>query len=263
MLDLIDALRIIHPAIAVLLVFPLIGIVLYMAWQTRQRRLQTAIEGVKTKIPPTVGAEHVKIGKILAGSVVGLNLLGLTHPTIKYIVKNDLITKDIFQVFILALLFVATIGSLVLLYRASSKLWLAVFASLTGMGVILIGIQDLIFKREGFGAIFRRDNEWFISHFYSGMAATMLMIFSLAIIQDIYRDRTNMWRKVHTSLNSIALIFFLFQGWSGARDLLEIPLAWQEPFIYQCDYVKKTCGKPQANLPQNNLMLNQPISLNP
>jgi hypothetical protein len=259
MLDVIDALRILHPAIAVLFVFPLIGIVLHMAWQTRQRRLQTATEGVKTKIPPMVGAEHVKIGKILAGAVVGVNLLGMTHPSIKYIIKNDLVVKDLFQVVALALIFAATISSLVLLFRASTRLWLGIFATLTGMGVILIGIQDIIFKREGFGAIYRLDSLWYLSHFYSGMAATMLMIFSLAIIQDIYRDRSNAWRKVHSSMNSIALILFLFQGWSGARDLLEIPLSWQEPFIYQCDFTKKTCNKPQANLPS----ISQPVALNP
>jgi Protein of unknown function (DUF4079) len=257
MLDTIDFLKIIHPAIAVMIVFPLIGIVLHMAWQTRQRRLQSAA-GTKTKIPPVVGAEHVKIGKFLAGSVVGVSLLGMTHPSIKYILKNDLLNKDVFQVITLGLLFVVTVGSLVLLFRASTKIWLAVFASLTGMGVILIGFQDSLFKRQGYGAIFRRDDLWYLSHFYSGIIATLLMIFSLAIIQEIYRDRANVWRKVHSGLNSVALILFLFQGWSGARDLLEIPLSWQEPFVYSCDSVNKTCNKPQSSI----LGPNQPISLN-
>ncbi len=27
----------------------------------------------------------------------------------------------------------------------------------------------------------------------------------------------------------------------GVRDLLEIPLTWQEPFIYQCDFANQTC----------------------
>jgi hypothetical protein len=262
MLDLIDALRIFHPAIAVIMVFPLIGIVLHMAWQTRQRRLQSAA-GTKTKIPPVVGTEHVKIGKILAGAVVGISLLGMTHPSIKYILKHDLINKDGFQVVAIGLLFVVTVSSLVLLYRAATKIWLAVFATLTGMGVILIGFQDTLFKREGFGAIFRRDDLWYLSHFYSGIVATLLMIFSLAIIQEIYRDRTNVWRKVHTGLNSVALILFLFQGWSGARDLLEIPLSWQEPFIYGCDYANKTCNKPQSAIFNPDQAISFNLSQNP
>ena len=50
-LGLEDILRLVHPAIAVIFVFPLIGITVWMAWQTRQRRLQVAQLG-KSKIPP-------------------------------------------------------------------------------------------------------------------------------------------------------------------------------------------------------------------
>jgi len=238
-MELTDFLRLSHPAIAVTTIFPLIGIVLYMSWQTRQRRLH--VGETKSKIPPSVGLEHVKIGKILAGAVVGINLLGMLHPTIKYILKNDLVSKDLTQVLILALLYVAAIASLVFLYIARDRLWLGIFATLTGMAVILIGFQDNIFKRVGFGAIFRRDNEWMVSHFYSGMVATMLMIFSLAIIQDIYQDRKNRWRTVHIILNSVATLLFIAQGMTGARDLLEIPLSWQEPFVYGCNFDKKVC----------------------
>jgi multidrug transporter EmrE-like cation transporter len=240
MIDLADALRLIHPAIAVAVVFPLIGMTLHMAWQTRQRRLQT-VEGGKSKIPPVVGPEHLKLGRVLAGAVVGICLLGMTHPTIKYMIKENLWDKDKFQVISIVLLLIATIASFVFLYQAREKLWRGIFATLTGMGVVILGIQDIVFKRQGFGAIFRRDDEWFVSHFYSGMAATMLMIFSLAIIQDIYQDRSNRWRIVHTVLNSIALLLFLGQAMTGVRDLLEIPLGWQEPTIYGCDYVKKVC----------------------
>jgi hypothetical protein len=34
---------------------------------------------------------------------------------------------------------------------------------------------------------------------------------------------------------------------TGTRDLLEIPLSWQKPAIYKCDFQKQTCG---AILPQ-------------
>lgn len=242
MLDTIDFLRILHPAIAVMIVFPLIGIVLHMAWQTRQRRLQSAA-GMKTKIPPVVGSEHVKIGKILAAAVVGISLLGLLHPSVKYLIKKDSINQNLFEVLAVAAMFLLTIGSLVLLYRAASKLWIGLFATLTGMGVVLIGMQDSVFGRTGFGAIFRRDHEWYVSHFYSGILATLLMIFSLAIIQDIYRDRS--WRNAHTVINLVAVLLFVFQGLSGARDLLEIPLSWQEPFVFGCDFVNKTCNRPE------------------
>lgn len=39
-----DFLALLHPVLAVVLVFPLLGIVLNRAWLTRQRRLQVAGE---------------------------------------------------------------------------------------------------------------------------------------------------------------------------------------------------------------------------
>jgi Protein of unknown function (DUF4079) len=67
------------------------------------------------------------------------------------------------------------------------------------------------------------------------------MIFSAAIFPDIYQDRTNRWRNIHVVLNCFALLLFIGQGMTGTRDLLEIPLSWQEPFIYKCDFTKLTC----------------------
>ncbi|MGB3561273.1 MAG: DUF4079 domain-containing protein, partial [Geitlerinemataceae cyanobacterium] len=73
-----DILGLLHPAIAVMLVFPTLGMVVNMAWQTRQRRLKIA-SGSKSPIPPIVGREHVKIGQWLTGSVVGLTSIALAY----------------------------------------------------------------------------------------------------------------------------------------------------------------------------------------
>jgi Protein of unknown function (DUF4079) len=233
-MELADFLGLIHPAIAVFFVFPLIGMVVNFAWATRQRRLQTLDSG-KSKIPTVVGVEHRRLGNWLTGAVVGLALVGLSYPIGKNIIKNQLWNKEIFQVVFILLMFAATIASLVLLYRAKQALWRGVFATLTGAGLVILGCQD---------GVFRRTNEWYWSHYYFGIAAALLMIFSLAIVPDIYKDRSNRWRIVHTILNSIALLLFIGQGMTGTRDLLEIPLSWQEPYIYQCDFVKKACPTP-------------------
>ncbi|MEH2444537.1 MAG: DUF4079 domain-containing protein [Nostoc sp.] len=135
-MQLTDFLGLLHPVIAIIFVFPLIGTVVNFAWQTRQRRLQI-LAGSKSKIP---------------------------H--------------------------------------------------------------------------------------YIGITAALLMIFSLAIVQDIYQDKSNRWRIVHTILNCIALLLFIGQGMTGTRDLLEIPLSWQEPYIYQCDFAHKTCPTPNFQAPK-------------
>ena len=215
---------IIHPIVAVVIVFPLIGITANMAWQTRQRRIQSANK-VKSKIAPTVGREHVQIGRWLAGSVVGLSSIGLAHPLIfKNFVNKQLWQTNTFQAVFILLMYAATIASLVFLLRAKPRLWRAVFATLTGMGIVVLGFQD---------GVFRRDNEWYISHFYYGIAAVLLMVFSAAIVQEIYKDKSNTWRNAHIILNCLALLLFIGQGLTGARDLFEIGLYTPPPgFIF-------------------------------
>lgn len=231
----VDWLRLLHPAIAVILVFPLIGITSYFAWQTRQRRLMTEAKE-KSKIPAAVGIEHVQVGRWLAGAVVGLALIGLAYPIFKNIIRNNLWTEEPFQAAFIVLMFVATIACMALLYRAQAQLWRAVFAALTSAGLIILGCQD---------GVFRRGYEWQVSHYYYGMIAATLMIISVAILPEIYRSKS--WRRTHIILNSIALLFFLGQGITGTRDLLEIPLSWQESHIYQCDFANQTCPEPASD----------------
>lgn len=238
-----DIIGLIHPTLAVAFVFPLIGIVVNYAWQTRQRRLQ-AKENGKSKIPPNVGSEHVKLGRWLSNSVVGVALIGLAYPLFTKMAKNQVWTQDSFRAWFVVLMFAVTIGSLVILNRARTRLWRGIFATLTGMGLIILGSQPEIYRR---GEIFDFTNkqwfvgEWYISHYYYGITAAMLMIFSLAIIPDIYKDRTNRWRVAHIVLNCVAVLLFVGQGMTGTRDLLEIPLSWQAQHLDKCDFTSKAC----------------------
>jgi MFS family permease len=230
-MDLKDTLALLHPAIAIAFVFPLIGIVINRSWLTRQRRLQAA-NGEKSKIPPSVGSEHLAIGYWLSGSVVGVALLGMAFPIFSKMIERDILTKEPSRVAFVVILFIASTASMVFLYRATSKLWRGIFATLTGMGLIILGAQP---------EVFRRDKEWFFSHYYYGIAAALLMIFSMAIVQDIYQDRKNRWRTVHILLNILATLLFLGQSMTGARDLLSIPYSWQASYISKCDFTNKTC----------------------
>ena len=187
------------------------GIVTNFAWQTRQRRLE--IKKGKSKIPPVVGKEHVQVGRWLATSVVIVSLVALAYSILyKSFIKGKLWQKDNPQAILILLLFVATIASLVLLLRAKPKLWRGVFATMTGMGLVIIGEQE---------GVWRLADEWYWSHHYYGIAVSLLMILSIAIVNDIYRSLA--MRNLHIILNCLALLLFLGQGITGARDLLEIP----------------------------------------
>ncbi len=210
-----DLVSLIHPALAVILVFPIIGIVSNFAWQTRQRRLQIK-DSKKSKIPPVVGREHVKLGRWLATSVVGVNLIGLAYSIVykNFILSFKKDNLDTVQAILITLLFIATIASFIMLFRAQSKLWRGIFATLSGMGLIILGAQE---------GVWRLSDQWYWSHYYYGMGVSLLMIFSLAIVEDIYKDRSNRWRNAHIILNCFALLLFIGQGITGVRDLLEIP----------------------------------------
>ncbi len=229
-----DFIALIHPILAVVFVFPLIGMVVNFAWQTRQRRLETVSEG-KSQIPAVVGREHVNLGRWLTNAVVAITLIGLAYPIFNTILSKQVWSKNPSQVVFIVLMFAATIASLVFLYRARQQHWRAIFATLTGTGLVVLGCQD---------GVFRRTNEWYWSHYYIGITVALLMVFSLSIMEDIYKDRSNRWRYVHIILSCIALLLFLGQGLTGTRDLLEIPLSWQKPYIYKCNFVKKTCPEP-------------------
>ncbi len=230
-MELQDIFALLHPAIAIIVVFPLIGIVVNRALLTRQRRLQTK-EGQKSKIPPVVGTEHLTMGNWLSISVVGVALLGLFYPIVSKMLERDTLSKEPFRVFFVGAVFLLSIASFTLLFKAKVKLWRGIFATLTGMGLIILGWQP---------EIYHRHNEWFVSHYYYGITAALLMIFSVAIVQDIYQDKQNRWRVAHIIVNCFALLLFMGQGITGARDLLEIPLHWQQNYIKKCNSTNKTC----------------------
>jgi hypothetical protein len=229
MLDTPDLLRLLHPFMAVTIVMPLIGVAVYFAVQTRQRRL-AVVNKTKTSIAPVVGKEHVRVGQWLSGTVVALVLLGLAHPIFKTIGRDNAWSEDPFRVIFVVAMYALTIAALVFLYKSRTPLWRGIMATLTGTGLWLLGMQP---------GVWRRGFEWQLSHFYIGMTAAMLMIFALATLPEIYKSKR--WRLVHAALNTVAVLLFISQGITGVRDLLEIPLHWQEPTIFQCDFVKKTC----------------------
>ena len=72
------------------------------------------------------------------------------------------------------------------------------------------------------------------------------MLFSLAARPEILRDLR--LRRLHVTANVLAALLFVAQGITGTRDLLEIPLSWQKPTIYGCNFQLRTCP-PFAPLP--------------
>ena len=161
----------------------------------------------------------------------------MAYPIFSKFLKNDIFSKDSLRAFSVVAIFIATTASFTFLFKAKVKIWRNVFAALTSVGLIVLGAQP---------EVFRRDNEWFFSHYYYGIASAILMIISVAITQDIYKDKQNRWRNIHIILNCFALLLFVGQGMTGSRDLLSIPYTWQKEYLRQCDSKTRTCPKSTA-----------------
>lgn len=231
-MTLIDWLWILHPALMVVLTYPLLGAVLLLARRTRQRRLSD-----DKAIPASSGSEHRDLGRWLTLAVLAAVLLALlvvisTHSAGPFAGGSG-------RQVVLGLVALGATASFAALWRVKGALYRAVFALLCWIGLLGLGSQPEVWRVS--------DNPmsagFWQSHYWGGMGLVGLLLFSLAAQPEIQRQLT--WRRWHLLANGLALLIFLAQGISGSRDLLEIPLSWQKPFIYSCDPIQRTCPTPQ------------------
>ena len=224
----VDWLWILHPFLAVVLVYPLVGVVVRLAIQTRARRLQNQ------KLPVTVGRDHSDLGRWLAAAVVLLVLIALS---VVIGTKAPLVQFEggLARAIQLLLVLFGTIVSLLALWRCTRSGLRLAFSLITWAGVLGLGAQPEVWRISDnpFSSAFWQ------SHYWAGVGVTGLMLFSLGARPEILRDIRI--RRLHVTANVLAALLFLTQGLTGTRDLLEIPLSWQKSTIYRCDFNAKTC----------------------
>ena len=224
----LDWLWILHPALAVVVVYPLLGVVMRLAWQTRQRRV------AKQKHPPTVGRDHSDVGRWLAASVVWLVLIALAVSIASKVPLADF-AGGVTRAAQLLVVLLGTSASLIALWRCQAAVFRFSFSVLTFIGVLALGAQPEVWRVSD--DLF--SSGFWQSHYWSGVAVTGLMLLSLSARREITRDLRV--RRLHVTASILAAVLFLMQGVTGTRDLLEIPLSWQKPAVYGCDFVLQTC----------------------
>ena len=230
----VDWLWILHPFLAVVLVYPLVGVVVRLAIQTRARRLQNQ------KLPVTVGRDHSDLGRWLAAAVVLLVLVALS---VVIGTKAPLVQFEggLARAIQLLLVLFGTIVSLLALWRCTRPGMRLAFSLITWAGVLGLGAQPEVWRLS--------DNPltpaFWQSHYWAGVGVTGLMLFSLGARAEILRDIRI--RRLHVTANVLAALLFLTQGLTGTRDLLEIPLSWQKSTIYRCDFNAKSCPSLDPN----------------
>jgi len=237
----LDWLTILHPALAVVLIYPLIGMVVRLGIQARHRRLGDR------KLPATLGSEHTDLGRWLAAGVVIIVLIALVSAIVTHQPLSEL-RGGLPRGLQLLLVLLGTSISMVALWHATAKAMRLLFALLTWLGVISLGAQSEVWRVSDNPL----DPQFWQSHYWAGVAVTGLMLFSLGARPEILRQLG--WRRIHVAANLLAAVLFTIQGITGTRDLLEIPLSWQKSTLYQCDSKAMVCpplatkATPKANL---------------
>lgn len=224
----IDWLWILHPLLMVVIAYPLLGIVLYLARRTRLRRLG------RSRLPVSSGAEHTDLGRGLAVAVVAITLLALV-VVISTKAPLPQFAGGPGRLALLALVAVGTALALASLLRVRAAALRAVFALLTWVGMLGLGSQPEVWRLSDDPL----SPGFWQSHYWGGAGLIGLLLFSVAARPEIQRSLR--WRRLHLSANVLAALLFVTQAATGTRDLLEIPLSWQKPTIYACDPVGQTC----------------------
>jgi len=227
----VDWLLILHPTLAVVLIYPLIGMVARLGVQARQRRLGAS------KIAVTSGSEHTDLGRWLSAGVVMIVLIALTAAIISHQPPGGF-DGGLARGLQLMLVLISTSISLAALWRVSSKALRLLFALLTWIGVISLGAQPEVFRLSDNPF----DPQFWQSHYWSGVAVTGLMLFSLGARPEILRQLR--WRRTHVAANILAVVLFTVQGITGTRSLLELPLSWQKTLLNSCDWSALVCPAP-------------------
>ncbi len=226
----IDWFAVLHPVLVILFVYPVVGATVRLGLLARERRLKIHPQ------PPTVGVEHADHGRWLVSGVVVAVLIALTYSFIsKFIVPEPPFAGGAQRLTLLLVVVAGTALSLAALWKAKQPALRAAFTLLTWAGLLGLGSQPEIWRLS--------DNPFsgafWSSHYWSGVLLTGLLLFSFASRPEIFRSLR--MRRLHISANVLAAVLFAVMAITGTRDLLEIPLSWQKPAIYACDFTKRVC----------------------
>ncbi|WP_074456859.1 DUF4079 domain-containing protein [Candidatus Synechococcus spongiarum] len=227
-MEFADWLWILHPALAVAFIYPLIGVVMHLGGQTRHRRVD------HVKLTPTVARDHQDLGKWLTTGVVMIVLVAITVSILTKSFWSDP-GQQALRAYSLLLALAGTVVALLVLWRVRQRWQRILFALLTWAGVLGLGAQPEVWHVSDDPRTFA----FWTSHYWTGVGLVALMLFSMAIRPEVVRRLA--WRRVHLATVVVAAILFVVQGISGSKDLLEIPLGWQKPAIYQCDFNARRC----------------------
>ena len=225
-----DWVALVHPVLAALFIYPVVGATVRLGILVRERRL-----GI-TQQPPKVPAEHSDHGRWLASSVVVAVLVALLYSFgSRFHADPSAFAGGVGRLVLLLLVAAGALVSLLALWWARRPLWRAAFALLCWGALLGLGAQPEIWRLS--------DNPlssgFWASHYWAGVLLTGLMLATTAARPEIQRSLRS--RRLHVSAAVLMALLLAVQAITGTRDLLEMPLSWQKVAIMRCDFNAQRC----------------------
>ena len=236
----IDWFSLLHPVLVILFVYPVVGATIRLGILVREKRL-----GI-TQQPALVPREHADHGRWLTAGVVVAVLIALVYSLLsKAVEPGAAFAGGSARLGLLMVVAAGTLVALLALLKVKQPALRASFTLLIWAGLLGLGSQPEIWRLS--------DNPFspafWGSHYWSGVLLTGLLLFNLAARPEI--TRRPFWRRLHIASNLLVMVLLAVQAITGSRDLLEIPLSWQKPAIYRCDFQNRTCPEPAAAAPNS------------
>lgn len=227
----LDWFALLHPVLMVLFVYPVVGATVRLGILVREKRL-----GI-TKQPPKVPAEHSDHGRWVTSGVVVAVLIALLYSLLsKFLPDPAGFNGGAVRLAQLLLAAAGTLASLIALWRVRRPVWRGCFALLCWAGLLGIGSQSEIWRVS--------DNplsaSFWGSHYWAGSLLTGLLLWTTAARPEIQRSLR--LRRLHVTAALLMAILLAVLAITGTRDLLEIPLSWQKPTIFRCDFNARRCS---------------------
>ncbi|MEB3172029.1 MAG: DUF4079 family protein [Synechococcaceae cyanobacterium] len=209
-----DWLLLVHPALMILFVYPVVGATIRLGILVRERRLDL------NPIAATVPAEHVDHGRWVATGAVVASLLALAANLARARAAGAATGAGLWapgQPFAALALAALGLSGCLALWRVRSPRARALSAVLSIAGLTILALQPPLW----FQGISPWSRLWG-SHTWGGLLLLSLLLFAMAAAPEI-RHRAA-WRRLHTAAAVLTALLLAVQAISGSRDLLVLGL---------------------------------------
>jgi len=195
-----------HPALMILFVYPVVGATIHLGILVREKRL-----GI-TQQPDRVPIEHADHGRWLCTGTVVAVLAALLW-------SHAQAALPLAQRSALLLLALGCLGSVLALWRVRTAALRAAFALLCWLSLLVLGLQPGVWRLNDnpFTAAFWQ------SHFWAGWLLCGLLLLSTSARSEL--QRSLVWRRWHLAAAGLTALLLAMLAISGCRDLLAMTIS--------------------------------------